>query len=177
MTSQEFHDGMQHAHQSPPHDRAVVHGRGLSALAATLGTGSFAVLVGGEFLLPFAVSPYAIQNDVYMGNLFIGPVFVVVGGIGVLVGLVGLSLTRGLGRRGWWLGLRALLLAIVGAAIVALATLLFGGRFHSEGPSAPDWPPYLTIPLVGVTLVIGCAVSFLAGRVSGTGTNMGGSAQ
>ena len=39
---------------------------------AFVATGGFALLVGGIFLLPFVLSPYAIQNDVYMGNLFLG---------------------------------------------------------------------------------------------------------
>ncbi len=145
--------------QLPNHGtRATAGARVVSALLAI---GAFAVLAGGILLLPFALTPDAIQNDVYMGNLFLAPVFLVVGAGSFVGGLPGLVRSPGLqGQRGGLLT-RALLLAVLGGVGVALATFLVGGRYTSVGPN-PNWPPYLNTPLLAVAIVIGILVCVVA---------------
>lgn len=135
---------------------------GVRVASALLATGAYALLTGGVFLRPFVLSPYAIQNDVYMGNLFLAPPVLLVGLCCVVGGLLVLGRSRGLrGHRGGLL-LRAVLLAGLGGAAVAVATFVLGGRYFSEGPSAPNWPPYLTLPLLGAALGIGVIVCVVA---------------
>ncbi len=135
---------------------------GARVVSALLATGAFAVLAGGILLLPFALSPYATQNDVYLGNYFLAPVFLVVGAGCFVGGLFGLVRSSGLqGQRGGLL-VRALLLALLGGASVALATFLVGGRYTSVGPNAPNWPPYLNTPLLAVAIVLGILVCVVA---------------
>lgn len=127
---------------------------------ALLATGAFALLAGVVFMMPFALSPYANQNDVYLGNYSCAPVFFVWSVLGVVAGLLRLGRSREEYVREHRLGMiaRALLLAIVGAAGVVIATFLLGGRYTSIGPDAPDWPLYLTLPLLAATLGIGIVV-------------------
>ncbi|HEU0028060.1 MAG TPA: hypothetical protein VFQ25_13175 [Ktedonobacterales bacterium] len=145
---------------------------GLRVASALLAAGGFALLAGAVFLLPFALSPYAIQNDVYMANLFLAPLFILAGGICIVVGLVLLARSRGPRRDAGRVGMRALLLAALGAAAVAAASFLFGGRYESMGPVAISWPPYLNLPLLAFALVVGAVVCILgwiwgASQVSG----------
>src|SRR5919109_2015152 len=75
---------------------APAGGQRVSRTAAVLlATGSFAMLVGAVFLLPFLLSVRAEQNDVFFSNLFIGPVFFAIGST-LLVGSL-----AGLGLKGW----------------------------------------------------------------------------
>src|SRR5579859_5475005 len=101
--------------------------RSLSPFAlALLAAGGLLVLSALVFLSPFALSPNAIQNDVYMGNLFLSPPLLVVGS----ALCVGSSLlARAQGRSlGWW---QALLLAGVGGGLVALLYGSVGGHYSS----------------------------------------------
>jgi hypothetical protein len=67
--------------------RAMVHYTRLAM--AFVATGGFTLFgVGRIFLLPFALSPYAIQNDVYMGNLFLGYPLPALGFASTVVGLL-----------------------------------------------------------------------------------------
>lgn len=125
--------------------------------------GGFAVLVSGELFLPFALSQYAIQNDVYMSNLFLGPVFAFIGVVGLFIGGL-LSLRQSGAYRLGRLWLRALALAVVGAGVVAIAALLFGGHYESYPPGAVFWPPYLNEALLAFALVVALLV-FLGGLV------------
>ncbi len=160
-------DALPPAHQ--PRDRGASWTWGVRAATALLAGGGYAVLVGGVFLLPFAIDANAIQNDVYMSNYFIGLPVLVVGAICVLAGLLGLGLSReGHGPLRWLLALRAAVLAVAGAAVVAIATLLFGGRYYSVGPFATDWPPYLTLEIVVLAVAVGLAV-FIAGWIWAAG--------
>jgi hypothetical protein len=134
---------------------------GLRAATALLATGGFALLAGAVFLLPFALSAYAIQNDVYMSNLFLAPLFILAGGIAVVVGLVLLLRSHAPRRDTGRAGMRALLLAALGAGAVAAASFLFGGRYESAGAVAISWPPYLNLPLLAFALAAGIVVGVL----------------
>lgn len=137
------------------------HGAGSARAGAALITlGAFAALVCLIYLSPFALSPYAIQNDVYMGNLFLSAPLA----LGAIVCLLAgwLLALRAPGRRltGPGMGLlagRALLVALVGAALVAIAYVPLGGQYHSFGPTPIDWPPYLNTIMLVVTLLVGLA--------------------
>jgi hypothetical protein len=129
---------------------------------AFVATGGFALLVGGIFLLPFVLSPYAIQNDVYMGNLFLGYPLLALGCAGVFVGLLILILVPRLRHHVWRWGKRAVLLSALGALVVGATDWLFGGRYISVSGNV-WWPPYLTLPVVGIALGVGMIV-FFAGR-------------
>ncbi len=183
------------------------------ATLAAFAAGGFTMLTALIFLSPFALSPYAGQNDVYMGNLLLSPLLFLVGSVLFIVSLAGLGLSPqitvllavadlvppllilylpgsmlGASMRlgpyaivflallfeaglliilglviarahGWqqaWL--EGLLLVGAGSGLMALVYVLFGGRYHSVGPNAPDWPPYLTMPVLGVALGLGLAI-------------------
>lgn len=80
------------------------------ATVAGLASGGVLMLSGVVFLLPFLVNNRAGQNDVFMGNLFLGPPFWLVGSTLLIASLAGL----GLGR---WL---TLALALANPLLVAL---------------------------------------------------------
>jgi hypothetical protein len=129
--------------------------------AALIALGAFAALVCLIYLSPFALSSYAIQNDVYMGNLFISAPLAV----GAIICLVAgwLMALRAPGRQlrdpsmGMLAG-RALLVALGGALLVAIAYAPLGGQYHSFGPTPIAWPPYLNAAVMAVTLLVGLAV-------------------
>lgn len=127
--------------------------RGVSPVVlASLATGGYLVLAALIVLSPFVLSPYAIQNDVYMGNLFIGPPLLVIGGILCVVSLL---LIR---ARKWAVAWGAgVVLAVTGSGLLALLYAPFGGHYVSVGPPA-SWPPYLNEPMMVVTLALGLAV-------------------
>ena len=68
------------------------------AVTVFMALGAFAVLVGADYLLPFALSQNAMQNDMYMPNLFGGVAFLVAGSVSLLVGLLGLAIVHMRGR-------------------------------------------------------------------------------
>ncbi|HEX8997822.1 MAG TPA: hypothetical protein VF812_17470 [Ktedonobacterales bacterium] len=133
--------------------------------AALLSLGIFAVLAGGLFLLPFVVTSYAIQNDVYMTNLFLSPVFVAVGVVCALIGMVVMRVSSRAGSLPR-LALRPLALAVVGLGVVAVASALFGGRYESFPAGSVYWPPYLNAPLLVVALIVGMG-ALIAGWLVG----------
>lgn len=145
--------------QSPLPQRGAGHTNAPRAMTALLAIGGSALLSGGVFLLPFALSPNAIQNDVYMTNLFLSPLFLVVGAASLVVGFIWMTVSHELRRHAQWARGRALLLAVVGAALVTVASFLFGGQYESFGPSTVYWPPYLNMTM----LVFAVAVAVLAG--------------
>lgn len=134
------------------------HSAGLRIGFALLATGGFLLLAGAVFLLPFALSPYAIQNDVYGYNLFLAPAMLLLGVVLAVVGFVTVILSRGSpGSMRRVLG-RAAMLAVAGAVVITIADFVFGGKFVSYGPSSVYWPPYLTLPLLALTGVLAIAI-------------------
>jgi len=140
-------------HRLPGHTNPSGGGR---ASVALLALGGYFVLAGGIFYLPFALSPNAIQNDVYMTNLFLAPVFVLGGVLLLLVGLA-LFARSPEPQRGRWM--RALPPALVGAGVTAVAAFLVGGRYESFPPGSVYWPPYLNGWLLAVTAAVAVGVA------------------
>ncbi|HZC05890.1 MAG TPA: hypothetical protein VE338_09625 [Ktedonobacterales bacterium] len=130
-------------------------GSGLVAL------GEFALLTSAVWLSPFAFSPYAIQNDVYMANMFLAPPTALVGVVAAGVGVI-FVLRAPERRRIGLVWVRALLIAAVGAGALALVYELFGGQYHSVGPEPINWPPYLNEVMLSLTPLVGLLV-LLAG--------------
>ncbi len=130
---------------------------------ATLALSVFLLLTGGVLLLPFALSQNAIQNDVYMSNLFLAPLFVVASVTLLLIGvwrIFRISAERR-ARLPWT---RALLIAVVGAGAVAGASFLVGGQYASVPAGAVYWPPYLNGWLLAVIAIIAGAVAIIGWR-------------
>lgn len=128
--------------------------------AAILALGAFMLLTSGLFLYPFAFSPYSIQNDVYMANLFLSPPIALGGLILLLIGVISaLRAAHTQGRRWQWL--RPLVIAALGTVIVALASPLIGGHYESYPPGAVNWPPYLNESLLIFAGVVGVAVAIV----------------
>jgi hypothetical protein len=69
-------------------NRSIRRASGRRLIGALLATGGYALLAGEVLQLPFVLSSYAIQNDVYLGNYCLAPLFVVGGASSVLVGLL-----------------------------------------------------------------------------------------
>jgi hypothetical protein len=115
---------------------------------ALLASGGFISLSAVLFLSPFVLSPYAMQNDVYMGNLFLSPPWFL---LGAILFLAGLLIARLQGRGAPWK--QGLLLAGIGGVLLALLYLLVGGHYSSVGPPS-TWPPYLNETMMGVTLAL-----------------------
>ncbi|HEU5348324.1 MAG TPA: hypothetical protein VFU63_06900 [Ktedonobacterales bacterium] len=132
------------------------------ALFAASGFLMFCALV---LLSPFAVSPYAEQNDVYMGNLFIGlPVFIIgsllfaisLAGLGlrpdltVLVALVSLlvGVALWLGVIGWSISTHVY---VAGAAALVLLVLSWAiARGHAR---MKTWRRGLALALLGSGII------------------------
>lgn len=125
--------------------------------AALVALGAYAALISIVFLSPFALSPYAIQNDVYMGNLFLSAPFALAGVVCLAVGALLVLRAPGKRRMGW-LWARSLLVAVVGATLVSIVYALFGGHYQSFGPTPINWPPYLNGALMNAALVVGLLV-------------------
>jgi hypothetical protein len=151
--------------------RPVAPANGTHFTTATLALSAFLLLTGGVLLLPFALSPNAIQNDVYMANLFLLPLFVIGSIVFLLVGVLR-NFRVPAERRAPWPWARALLLAVVGAAAVVGASFLVGGQYASVPAGDVYWPPYLNGWLLAVIALIGVAVA-VAGWVWGTGESRG----
>jgi hypothetical protein len=107
---------------------------------ALLATGVFATLSGAAYLYGVVASYYALQDNAYLGNLYLGLTLLLLGASGLLVGgLVG----AGLGR---WIALAlalAGLLGLIGVYRGIGLTLPYGGQFVAV---------YLAVTLV--TLVV-----------------------
>jgi hypothetical protein len=96
----------------------------LRAVAALVALGGYAVLISIVFLSPFALSTYAIQNDVYMGNLFLSAPLTLFGVVCLCISALRFLRTPDKRRMGW-LWARALLVALGG---------VFWGARGSERP-------------------------------------------
>ncbi len=129
---------------------------GARAGAGLIALGEFALLVSAVFITPFVVNKYAIQNDVYMTNLFLAPP---IAGLGVICAGIGtlLVLRSPERRRIGLIWLRALLVAAVGAGLIIPVYVLLGGHYQSFGETPMIWPPYLN----GITLDLAALVGLL----------------
>ena len=129
--------------------------------ASFLAEGMFALLAAVVFAAPFALSPLASGNDVYMNNgalmLLLGFVGIVCLACGVILSLVALGL-----RRTGGIAARGLALALVGAVVIAGAYALFGSRYESYPPGVISWPLYANGALFFVTLAVGAVVAAVA---------------
>jgi len=137
----------------------VAHGAMRRFAGASLALGGYLLLTGALFLSPFLLSQNAIANDVFMANLFIAPVYVV---LGILLFLGGLLGARGNWRTGWgsspW---QALLLALAGGGVLLLVYALSGSRYYAFGETVSSLPPYLNLPVFLVSLALGAAIFLL----------------
>jgi hypothetical protein len=147
------------------------------ALFAASGFIMFCALV---LLSPFAVSPYAEQNDVYMGNLFIGlPIFIIgsllfalsLAGLGLrpdltaLVALVSLfvGVALWLGVIGWSISTHVY---VAGAAALVLLALSWAiARGHAR---MRTWRRGLALALLG-SGIIALLYVFFGGHYSSAG--------
>lgn len=123
-------------------------GRQTSAvMSALFMSGAFTMFSAIVLYSPFVISPYAQQNDVYMGNLFIAPIVFLLGSVAFLIGQTGL-------------GLRAIL-----AALLALVSLLAIGVFAFGNLAVPI--PFYPAIMVADTLLL-LIVGFLVASIHGT---------
>jgi hypothetical protein len=141
--------------------------------AALITLGAYAALVCLIFLSPFALTSYAIQNDVYMGNLFLSPPLAVAGVVCIVSGWIITLRARHRQAAGVSVGrvaMRALLVALVGAGVMGVVYALFGGQFRSFGPTPIYWPPYLSGGVLVATLLVGLAALLASLWWSGRGS-------
>jgi hypothetical protein len=124
---------------------------------AVIASGCYLLLAGVLFYSPFLLPYGAGQNDVFMGNLLLSPLYM---GAGLLVAVMGL-LAAGRAGRGDRL-VRALPLGLAGAAVLSVLYVLFGQRFLDAYGNAS--PPYLEPYMMGATIVLGIGV-WIAGRI------------
>lgn len=130
------------------------------AAAALITLGVYAALVCVIYLSPFALTSYAIQNDVYLGNLFLSVPLAVAGVVCMASGWVIVLRARRKLSMELSAGLvvsRALLVALAGAVVLGVVYALFGGQYHSFGPTSIFWPPYLNEAVLVATLLVGLA--------------------
>lgn len=128
--------------------------------AALITLGAYAALVCVIYLSPFALTDYAIQNDVYMGNLFLSVPLAVAGVVCMTLGWFIAVRARRRQRMALSMGqvaTRALLVALAGAGALGVVYALFGGQYHSFGPTPISWPPYLSDAVLVATLLVGLA--------------------
>jgi hypothetical protein len=65
---------------------------------------------------------------------------------------------------------RGLLVALLGSGLMGLLYVLFGGHYTSFGDVAINWPPYLTMPMIGVAIGLAIAI-FVIGWIWGAASN------
>jgi hypothetical protein len=110
--------------------------------SALFATAMFLMLSAVVFLTPFVVSPYAQQNDVYMGNLFLAPLIFLLGSILLLISLAAL-------------GLRT----ISASALAIVALLVAGSCALSTAGLSFSVYAYLIMAAVVLFLLIGFAIA------------------
>lgn len=118
-------------------------GRRAQAMASSLSAlATFTLLSAVVFLSPFALSPYAQQNDVYMGNFFIAPLVFLLGSFIFLVSLA-------------MMGLDTLL-----AGLLAFISLLAAGSFALSASGLPySIYTYVVTGDVILLLVVGYVIA------------------
>jgi hypothetical protein len=121
--------------------------------------GGYVLLVAFQLLAVFWLSNRAIQNDVFMPNLFLGT-------LAALAGLVLLvvSILTGIGRSDMRdrSALIALLVAIMGATLFGVYYWIFGNRFYAFGETVSSLPPYYGLQEALVSLALGLAVGVIS---------------
>ncbi len=121
-----------------------------------LAVGVYIILVGVVFWSPFALNSTAIQNDMYMTNLFLAPAIIALGVICLLVGWIGMQRAVNAGRaREIWR--RPVIIAALGAAVMIVGYLAFGGHYVFASGEI-QWPPYMNGASMVIALVIGILV-------------------
>lgn len=142
-----------------PHTQVEMGGNptiGARIFALVLTVGVYIVLVGLIFLSPFALNSTAIQNDVYMTNLFLSPPIIILGAICLIIGWIGLQRAVNAGRASG-IGMRPMIIATLGAVVMAAGYLAFGGQFMFASGDV-EWPPYMNDMSIVVALVVGALV-------------------
>jgi hypothetical protein len=128
---------------------------------ALFATGGYLMLGAAPVLSAFVVSLYAIPNDVYMGNLFVGPPLLLIGSVLLLASLL---VARSQGRvMAWGQGL----LAMASSGVLTLLYIVIGGHYVSVGPF-PNGPLYLDELMMGVTLALSLAVFIMPSELCPT---------
>jgi hypothetical protein len=98
----------------------------------------------------------------------IGPLSAVDGGLLILLGLAAAAVHERL--RLWGIGL---LFALAGSGAVALAYALFGSRYYAYGETVSSLPPYLDLPMLGITLALAVAILLGARAAAAAGQAQG----
>lgn len=123
---------------------------------ALLATGVFCVITGAVYLYGVAASYYALQDNAYLGNLYLGLALLLVGAPGLLVGgLVGAGLPR-------W--------AAIGLSLVGLIGLV--GVYRSIGLDLPYGGQFV-IAYLAATLVVMAGALLALRRASLAGGALG----
>lgn len=146
-----------------PHAQVDMGGKptiGARIFALVLTVGVYIVLVGLVFLSPFALNSTAIQNDVYMTNLFLSPPIIILGVLCLLIGWIGLQRAVNSGRASG-IGMRPMIIATLGVLVMAGGYLAFGGRYTFASGEV-EWPPYMNGASIVVALVVGALVLIAA---------------
>lgn len=116
-----------------------------------LATGVFATLTGGAYLYGVAASYYAMQDNAYLGNLYLGLLLLTLGACALLTGgLFGAGLNR-------WLA--------VGLALIGLAGMV--GVYRSIGLTQTTGGQYVAIfALVAVIVTVGALALLRRGELA-----------
>lgn len=129
---------------------------GVRAFTLLLAAGVYVILSGIVFLSPLVLNSTAIQNDVYMTNLFLAPPIIVLGAICLLAGWIGMWREVHAGRANR-IGKRPVIIAALGAVVMLALYLAFGGHY-SDAYGVISWPPYMNGASLVIMLIVGVLV-------------------
>jgi hypothetical protein len=116
----------------------LTHDRATRFPAGTFALGIYCMLLGVVFYVPFMLSPFAQQNDVFMTNLFLGLLLLVAGSA-----VIALATTR-IAAGKPWLNITLSVLS----ALVAFAGIIGILSTNSYAAAAPVMAAYTAILLV-----------------------------
>lgn len=112
---------------------------------ALLATGVFGALIGAAYLYGVVASHFALQDNAYLGNLYLGLTLLLLGACGLIVGgLIGAGLSR-------WVAL-----ALGAAGLVGLV-----GVYRSIGLDLPYGGQFVAVYLVVALVVMVVALTLL----------------
>ena len=125
---------------------------------ALLAAGTMCALTGGVYLYGVVSSYYALQDNAYLGNLYIGFTLLLIGAPGLLAGgLVGAGLNR-------W--------AALGLALAGLAGLV--GVYRSIGLDQPNGGRFVALYLVAALVVtLGALLALRRANLAGAALGLG----